>query len=401
MAEEDKEIKAARLTRVKEIREAVILDHGEFSPLILSRELEERDLPPYASAATDGKTIWYNPDFVDGADDKNVAGALLHESLHIGLCHTIEGRIADIIGPVPPNMLIGAPPQNQEEEEYLEKMNLLRVAGDYVVNPILKAAGFDVTGRLYDVKFEGMSLEEVYNQLLQNNPRKKAKGKKHEGCVLVMSPGTGQETEEQVKAAKQAFEDFLVLARMRGTLPGSMLEALGSILAPKIPWEEMLRNLVQVVCGRDDYTWKRPSRRGLVVDLYLPSGIDQSIQCIGFGSDTSQSMPDKDCAKAVQAVVSAGEAVKIRKFVWAEGDAAVQRVLEFEGMFEPPTDVKGRGGTDFRPIIEELLKHDPACIIYFTDLEGIFPEHQPTVPMIWVTVGENGQAPWGEVVRIE
>ena len=384
--------------RVKEIREAIILAHPEFAPLILPMELVAQEQPG-ARMATDGHKIYWSPSFVEGTDDPNVATSIGHESLHNALLHCLRSRITGLIGPVPT-----AETTPQEQEAWLEKKKLSQLAADLVVNPILKAAGFDLRDRVYEAKYEGMSWEEIYHQLQSQGKGKGKPQHKHGECQLIITPGAEEGTEgaeKHVQQMKQAFADFLTLAKLAGTLPGSMIDKLTNVLTPEIHWLDLLQDWITTICGKEDYTWKRPSRRGLAVDLYLPSGIDQSIQCLGFGSDTSGSMSEVDCAKAVRGVVQAAATVKIQKFIWVEGDAAVQRVLEFEGQFTPPTDIKGRGGTDFRPIIKELLKHDPICIVYFTDLEGTFPEQQPLVPVIWITTNSGGTVPWGKVVRIK
>ena len=378
--------------RLEEIRQAILLRFPEFAPLILPLTMEAKEIPG-ARMATDGKKIYWSPSFVEQEDDANCATSIGHESLHNALLHVIARRRDALIGPMP-----------QEDSpaftEWVTKKQLSDLAADYVVNPILLAAGFDLRDRVYEEKYEGMSWGEVYQLLLQD-PQAQQQAQGHGECVLLPLEGNEEEQAEQVEKLKQAFTDFLTIAKARGKLPGSMLEKLAEGLRPEIPWLELLSNLVTICCGQEDFTWKRPSRRGLAVDLYLPSGISSSLQSMGFGSDTSGSMSELDCAQGVATAVAAGEAVKIHRFIWVEGDAAVQRVLEFDGPFVPPTDMKGRGGTDFRPIIEELLRHDPAVIVYFTDLEGMFPPREPPVPVIWVTKNPGGTVPWGTVVRIK
>ena len=378
--------------RLEEIRQAILFRFPEFTPLILPLAMEEKEIPG-ARMATDGKKIYWSPRFVEQEDDANCATSIGHESLHNALLHVLESRLYGVIGPMP---LV----TSTEFQEWAKRKRLADLAADYVVNPILLAAGFDLRDRVYEQKYEGMSWKEVYEQLCQD-PKAQHQAQGHGECTIMTLEGDETEQIEQVEKLKQAFAEFLTIAKARGTIPGNLLEQLAEGLKPDIPWLDLLSNLVTEASGQEDYTWKRPSRRGLAVDMYLPSGIGHSLQCLGFGSDTSGSMAQQDCAQAVATAVAAGETVRIQRFVWVEGDSKVQRVLEFEGPFEPPRDVKGRGGTDFRPIIEELLKHDPVVIIYFTDLEGTFPAKRPPVPVIWVTKNQGGSVPWGTVVRIK
>jgi len=380
-----------QLQRLREIKEAILLSHPECAPILLPVDFKETKLPPGALMGTDGVHILYQDNICEKQDDPHLAAKVIHEDIHIMLSHATEARMCPLTGPVP---LSASDP---DVEEFVRLKARYGHAVDYVTNCIVNALGLPVDDGLYDPQYEGLSVEEVFNRLPQN-----VTGKAPDYHIFVPGAGDGQESKEQQLQKRQAFADFLTLAKAAGTLPGSMVDQLADLFKPEIPWLDLLQDWITVQCGSEDTTWKRPSRRGLAVDLYLPSGIDQSLQCLGYGRDTSGSMTDEDCAKGIGAATAAAEAVKIKKFVLVDGDAAVQRVLIFEaGDFVPPMDIPGRGGTDFRPIFEELLKHDPVCVVYFTDLEGTFPEKRPPIPVIWVTRNQQGEVPWGKVVRIK
>jgi len=65
----------------------------------------------------------------------------------------------------------------------------------------------------------------------------------------------------------------------------------------------------------------------------------------------------------------------------------------------------GRGGTDFRPVFEEVDTWDepPAALVYLTDLDGTFPTEEPGYPVLWVSYGTGNRRtpPWGEQVKVE
>jgi len=67
-----------------------------------------------------------------------------------------------------------------------------------------------------------------------------------------------------------------------------------------------------------------------------------------------------------------------------------------------PPAVKGRGGTDFRPVFEHVDKEpiQPACLIYLTDLEGPYPTVPPDFPVLWVCSTDK-EATWGETIRLD
>jgi predicted metal-dependent peptidase len=58
-----------------------------------------------------------------------------------------------------------------------------------------------------------------------------------------------------------------------------------------------------------------------------------------------------------------------------------------------PFEVRGGGGTDFRPVFEDIARRklNPKLLLFFTDLMGIFPDKIPPYPVIWVIVRGVGQ----------
>jgi predicted metal-dependent peptidase len=95
--------------------------------------------------------------------------------------------------------------------------------------------------------------------------------------------------------------------------------------------------------------------------------------------------------------------------VWyMEADTTVQK---------PPTrvsirdlyhmEVKGRGGTDFRPAIQmaDQARPRPNAVIYLSDGDGYAPDTPPDgITFIWgIVPGSSRRAPasWGETVFLE
>ena len=78
-----------------------------------------------------------------------------------------------------------------------------------------------------------------------------------------------------------------------------------------------------------------------------------------------------------------------------ECDTEVQRTYPFMGTIE---DVRGRGGTDLRPVFAPALLSavQPDGIIYFTDGQGPFPERACAIPTLWVLSKPLAfRCPWG------
>ena len=102
----------------------------------------------------------------------------------------------------------------------------------------------------------------------------------------------------------------------------------------------------------------------------------------------------------IRAIWRSGASVEV-----IECDAQVQRSYPFDG--RAPTEVKGRGGTDYDPAFEWLRargrgKFD-ACI-YLTDGFAPKPKVRPPCPLLWVLspgINSSEDLIWGRVVRLE
>ena len=88
--------------------------------------------------ATDGVSLYYNPEFVDTLNSATLAGVLAHEVMHPALQHHVRRS--------------GRDPRRWNE------------ACDYAINPLLLDAGLSLPeGVLVDHRFRGMSAEQIYN----------------------------------------------------------------------------------------------------------------------------------------------------------------------------------------------------------------------------------------------
>ena len=88
------QIKAAekRLTKARSVL-AMDPQWSLFSALIFGMECKVSEMVP--TAGTNGKTVWYNPHFIESLTDSQVRFLVLHETLHPALDHTLPSRFKD------------------------------------------------------------------------------------------------------------------------------------------------------------------------------------------------------------------------------------------------------------------------------------------------------------------
>jgi predicted metal-dependent peptidase len=162
-----------------------------------------------------------------------------------------------------------------------------------------------------------------------------------------------------------------------------------------IDWREALRMFVAHTRA-PIHTWSRPNRRfptrigEIPGRSYRPrTGFRPTIL---VAIDTSLSMTERELSEVARQLRPMSE---LAELVVAECDIAIARVYRFRRALE---NVKGRGGTDLRPVFEPRFIRTWSLdgIIYFTDGEGPYPKYQPSIPVLWMLTKPNAfSCPWG------
>ena len=138
--------------RIQKARNSLILDHPFFGSLLF--RLKGRECRSIQTMATDGVSIYYNPEFVETLSTATLAGTLAHEVMHPALHHHVRRS--------------GRDPKRWN------------VACDFAINPLLVDAGLSLPdGVLIDNRFRGMSAEQIYNLLESESETEQDSG--HEG----------------------------------------------------------------------------------------------------------------------------------------------------------------------------------------------------------------------------
>ena len=94
--------------------------------------------------------------------------------------------------------------------------------------------------------------------------------------------------EELSKQIDQAIRQGIIAV---GKVTGNRDRTFDGLLEPKVDWRKVLRDFITQHCdGRDESTWRRPNRRWLQYDTYLPSMHGISTGDLVIGIDTSSSI---------------------------------------------------------------------------------------------------------------
>ena len=177
---------------------------------------------------------------------------------------------------------------------------------------------------------------------------------------------------------------------------------------PLLDWKRLLNNFLQERIA--DYSFSPPDRRFSETDFFLPDFNEKDFVTkeILFMVDTSGSVNDDTLAAVYSEIRGATEqfsgklTAKLGFF-----DTVVTEPIPFESVDDLLAIIPyGGGGTDFRVIFEyvqyELYDKLPACIVVFTDGQGPYPVESQAmgIPVLWILDNNNITPPWGTVIRI-
>lgn len=384
--------------RVSRARLRLVLEAPFFGTLALRLRLVQS--PAVGTAATDGQSLWYAPAFVAGLTDAQLQGLLAHEVMHCALLH-----------------------QFRRGEREPGRWNH---ACDHAINPLLIDAGYALPADGLSVagaQFPGQSAEEIYAQLPPPPPGggdgqsegadgagggagqagDPGPGDYGPGGVLD-APGGGAERAEAEADWRAAVQVAAQQAKAQGRLPAGLEQALDLAQAPLVDWRALLRQFVERVAGRQDYTWRMPNSRYAHLGVYLPALDGEQCAPLAVMVDTSGSISPDELGQFAAEITAIAEDLQPAALAVLWADATVCRVDQY-GPGESPdfsAGAPGGGGTDFRPAFDWLAAQPaaPACAVYLTDGYGAFPQQAPAYPVLWVMT-TDAPAPWGQVVRMD
>jgi predicted metal-dependent peptidase len=329
------------------------------------------------TAATDGKRIFWNREFLAGLKNEEVDGVLLHEVLHAALLHVTRRGHRDPL--------------------------LWNLAADVVVNGIVTEAKLKLpAGAIREKKWEKLAVEEVY-ELLEKSAIKLTLGTEWRD---LLPPGVG-ETEALAAhwRAASAQARALMQSTGQGTMPAGWERELGALEPAQLDWRSYLwRHLVRTPTDFSGF-----DRRLIHQGLYLETLEGESVRvCVCV--DTSGSIGNGELAQFLGEVLGILRSYPHLLCDLYYADAALHGPYPLSSDtgasdIPPPT---GGGGTDFRPFFAAVAEAEKtgdtaAVCVYLTDGYGAFPEMPSEGPTLWVVspggLGAEG-FPFGEVARL-
>jgi len=415
-------------------RTRLILDKPFLGALVLRLPMMEGDPSWCKTTFSDGKTLYYNAEYINSLDIDQTQFALSHEALHCALSHFYR-----------------------RGHRIKTRWDL---ACDYAVNPLLINDGLKPTpDAAYLEEYKGMTAEEIYpclddeddeddeqeqdsdtddNEDLENkhqgdagndnsekepeqddrsdsenepeqDDRSEGAGSSNHNenqsnggsAAPEPQPMSGQEQEDLNTQWQQRLAAAAQTAHQRGQLGGEMARMVDFLLQPRLPWRMLLQRYMTMT-ARDDYSYSRPSsRRGNPAVFPRLRSSETSVVVV---IDTSGSISEEEIGEFISEIDAIKSHVRAR-ITLLTCDSELNHGCPW--YFDPWDDfsrdiaILGGGGTNFRPPFEWIEKQDraPDLLVYFTDAMGIFPRAEPMYPVLWLVKGQAA-VPFGQRVQL-
>ena len=361
-----------------------------YSGILMIGETKVDDNIP--TACTNGKDVKFGRGFVASLNDAQLRGLILHEAKHKMYRHLLTWK-------------------------HLHKQDPMRanMACDYVINLEIqdeseKSQKFVVLpdGALVDEKYRGLNSAEVFALLPENEGGYGGEGDGEGFDEHDWEGAEGLNDAEKTALAKEIDQAIRQGAILAGKVGGNIDRSFTDLMSAKVDWKEALREFVSSVSqGKDDSTWRKPNRRWLQHDIYMPSTVSESMGRVVVAIDTSGSIYGEVLNRFVSEVASVMQNMNPEQvdLLYWDSEVAGHEVygLNDADRMTASTKPKGGGGTSPSCITAYMRKHkiDPVCAIILTDgCVGRDWGGQWNCPTLWV-ITEDIKSPIGQTIKIE
>ena len=400
--------------RIVVARVGLLLRHPFFGNMATRLRISAADdwLP---TAAVDGRNLYYNTQFFNAMNNKEIEFVIAHEILHMVFDHL--GRRED------------------------RNPMLYNIAADYIVNNTLVRDRIGTTPSIVDCfqdfKYEGWTSEEVYDDIKKEAEKNGEEFLKQLGEMLdehldmegedgddddngeekdangnTVSKKKPKFSKETIKEIKDEVKEAMMQAAQSagaGNVPAGVARMIKELTEPKMNWRELLRQQIQSTI-RNDFTFQRPSRKGWHTGAILPGqNFDETIDiCIAL--DMSGSIGNaqaQDFLGEVKGIMDEYKDYNIK--IWCF-DTAVYNEDDFsadDGRELTDYEIAGGGGTDFMCNWTYMHENNiqPKKFLMFTDGYAWDSwgeeDYCDTVFVIHSHHDKNLQAPFGQTAHYD
>jgi len=405
--------------------------HGFLAPIIFRLEpIACREFKGHAveTAATDGNRLLFNPEFAEKLTPKEIRGVVLHEVWHVAAGHPWR---------------------------FSNKMNhnKANICMDHEVNHIVMKSGETLPDdAICDPRFKNWRFERIYQELYpedeegeepppppepqKHNDEEEEEGSGEDGGGPNKDSNDGSNEDEvdpppwgevweakdeegnalSEKECEDILSDLADEIRRGEThqIHSGKQEAYGGnaiierACNPRAAWTKVITRLITRRGKQVGKTYRRPSRRGLVLDIPIAAPIYAGLNEVVIAVDISYSIDMKRLRAFFDHLDKLRKKIHIEKIHVlpfsnvAKGDD----VIVVKPNQKLPRNFKIGGGTRFAPIFDwqRRFAKRAELIIVFTDMGDSDYGDAPRCPVIWASsepIRKYNRPPFGIALEID
>lgn len=367
------------------------------------------------TAYTTGKETVFGRSFVAELTDAQLRFLILHEAYHLLFMHmTVWRGLFD------------------------DDAHTANIAADLVINNSLDhtAGRFAdnfiefIEGGALDHRYDGMDTGEIYRMLKMNQQQQQqqqqqageqgeggptgAKGYMSEEAQEIDGHGMGEDampmSDEELSDLQDQIDTALRQgAQMAGKMGGKVDRTIADLMNVTVDWREVLRDFVRTNAAGDDLsTWRRPARRWMARDIYMPSRYTEAVKRIVLGLDTSGSIGIDQLRRAMTEVKGVFDVVipECVDIIYWDSSVAGHETYDSASFDQIVNVTKPVGGGGTRAgCVQQYLDAKgikPDCIIMFTDgyVEHDWGGNNWPCPILWCVSEKHRVAPTGKTLYV-
>ncbi|MDD5157336.1 VWA-like domain-containing protein [Sulfurimonas sp.] len=340
------------------------------------------------ASKSNGKTLEYNEDFFARLTLDEMEFIFANGAMHASLSH--------------------------ENRRGQRSSWLWQLSTDYAINDMLVENGFSRPDEAhYSKRFVGLYAEEIYEQLKEDILRDELEYEADDKDDIKSDEQNQNEDEQKNKTPQESengglkeqlfMEEALALLDAeikKGDAPKGINRFFNLSYNSKIDWRDELKVALERF-HKDDFTLLPPSKKFLHMGVYLPSSTSQRVKLV-IAVDSSGSVDEKllnTFLNEVDFMMSLVQNYQIELLVC---DDKIRSHTTFYSGDTLEVNLIGGGATDFRAVFEFVEKEldDVNLLLYFSDLDGIFPDKEPLYQVKWISPKDT-TAPFGTVLVID
>ena len=321
-----------------------------------------------------GVQLAVNPEFFDNLNELHRIGLLKHELLHVSFGHLVmrdkfpNHKLFNIAADLEINQYIDDAylPEGGITMDMFEDLKLDARAGTTYYYEKLDQANCDG---------ECETLQSILNQMDGDSQYDHKTWDEFDELTEAEKKLIQKQVEHQLKETAEQTE------KRRGNVPGELAELINrlrTIEPPSFDWKGYLKRFV----GNSSISYTKKLRRKYNKRYIENPGLKIKFKNnILVGVDTSGSVSNSELKEFMNELVHMHKTG--HKITVAQCDTQINSVEEFNPRKD--WEIKGRGGTDFQPVIDLYNKKKGVftALIYLTDGEAYTPEDCPK-NTLWV-----------------